>query len=76
MEKTGELERLCTEEAKYALPIMDEDEITPIDGIPLCQEHSDKFDEGRSLMVRTRKGEVYLIQLNPSEQESILDTVQ
>jgi hypothetical protein len=76
VEKAGELERFCTEEALFAFPIMDDDNVKPIDGIALCQEHSDKFDDGKPLVAMSKCGHRFLIQLNPDEQESILESVQ
>lgn len=74
IEKSGDLERMCTSEAVYAIPLMDKDGVTPVDGVALCQEHSDKFDEGKSLVCHTRHGEHFLIQreLNPEDEEVIL----
>lgn len=72
VEKVGELERFCTEEAAYAIPIMDEDNM-PVDGIALCQKHSDRFDEGHSMMTRSRMGQYILIQLNTEVESDILE---
>lgn len=75
VEKVGELERFCTNEAKYAIPLMDEEEVEVVDGIALCEEHSTRFDEGHSLIVQTRKKADRLlirIDLNIEQEDSIL----
>ncbi len=64
VEKNGTLERFCTNEAVCAIPLTDEDDLKVIDGICLCQLHSDRFDEGKSLMVKSRKGQHMLIQID------------
>jgi len=77
VEKVGEMERFCTSEAKYAIPLLDDHDVEIVDGIALCQEHSDRFDSGRSLIVQTRKGNRLLIRidLNPEEDGSTMEEV-
>ena len=75
VEKVGELERFCIDEAKYVIPLMDDAEVQVIDGIALCEEHSTRFDEGHSLIVQTRKKADRLlirIDLNIEQEDSIL----
>lgn len=62
VEKSGEVERFCTYEAKVAFPLMDEENVHPIDGIALCELHEEAFENGKPLMCATRKGLRFLIQ--------------
>lgn len=69
IEKTGEVEKFCTYEAKVAFPLMDEDNVTPVDGIALCELHESAFENGKPLVCATRKGKRFLIQAENSEGE-------
>jgi len=77
VEKEGELERFCTNEAAFAIPLTDDADVQVVDGIALCNEHSDRFDNGHSLMVRTRHGDRLLIHidLNPEGEDSTMEEV-
>jgi len=65
VEKQGTVEKFCTNEGVYAIPLTDDDDTKVVDGIVLCQLHSDRFDAGFSLMVKTRKGQMCMIHIEP-----------
>lgn len=67
IEKSGEMERFCTYEALTVFPLMDDDNVHPIDGITMCQMHDNTFEAGSPLVCATRKGNRYLIQKNSDE---------
>ena len=75
VQKDEETEKFCTNEALYTIPMTDdEDETKVVDAVCLCQLHSDRFDAGHSLVVKTRKGKHLLIQVDLNvepEQDTI-----
>ena len=73
IEKDGERERFCTNPACYVYPLAGDNDTDIIDGIVLCQEHSDKFDLGKSLIARTRHGYRFMIQLILEPEDSTMD---
>lgn len=68
VEKSGKVERFCTYEAKVAFPLMDDENVHPIDGIALCELHEEAFENGKPLMCTTRKGLRFLIQAENSDK--------
>ncbi len=70
IEKSGNSERFCTHEARFVIPLTADDDTTLIDAIPLCELHSDRFDGGASMVVKTRKDQRVLIRIELTSTSS------